>query len=60
MRIDCFFEIHESALGNADTTICKVQNSIILILKVRKLGWIECLDKDVFITLTLTWFSSST
>ena len=60
MRIDCFFEIHESALDNADTTICKVQNSIILTLKVRKLGWIECLDKDVFITLTLTWFSSWT
>ena len=38
MRIDCFFEIHESALDNGDTTICKVQNSIILILKVRKLG----------------------
>ena len=31
---------------------CKVQNSIILILKFGKLGWIKYVDKDVFIALT--------
>ena len=38
----CFFEIHEYALDSVDVTICKVQNLIILILKVRKLGLIVC------------------
>ena len=36
-----FFEIKASALDNDDVTICKVQISIILILKVGELGRIE-------------------
>ena len=36
-----FFEIHKSALDSVDVTTFKVQNLIILILKVGKLGWME-------------------
>ena len=36
--------------------ICKVQNSIILISKVGKLGWIDYIDKDVFAALTYLGF----
>ena len=46
-----FFEIHRSALDSVDVTIFKVQNSIILILKIGKLGWIEYIDKDAFTEL---------
>ena len=51
-----FFEIHECALDSVDVTFGKVQNSIILILKVGKLGWIEYIDKDVFTGLTYLGF----
>ena len=44
-----FFEIHESALDSVDITICKVQHSTILILKVGKLVRIEYIDKDVYL-----------
>ena len=43
-------------LCNVDVTICKVQNSIILTLKVGKLGWIEYIDKDVCTALTYFGF----
>ena len=35
---------------------CKVQNSIILILKFGKLGWIKYVDKDVFIAVNCFGF----
>ena len=39
-----------------DVTIYKLQNLIILILKVGKLGWIEYIDKGVFTALTYLGF----
>ena len=51
-----FFEIHESSLDSTDLTICKVQNSIILIAKVGKLECIEYIDRDVFTALTYLGF----
>ena len=36
-----FFEIHETALDSVDIIICKMKNSIKLILEVGKLGQIE-------------------
>ena len=50
-----FFEIHESALDSANV-ICKVQSSIILILKVGKLRWIKYTYEDVFAALTYPSF----
>ena len=51
-----FFEIHGSALDSFEVIICKIQISIILVLKVGKLGWIEYVDKDVFTALTCLGF----
>ena len=48
MTIVKFFEIHKNALDGVDLTICKAHNSITLILKVEKLGWIEYTDRDIF------------
>ena len=44
--------IHKGALDSADVTIYKVQISIISILKIGKLGWIEYIDRDIFTALT--------
>ena len=49
-------EIHASALDSVDVTIFKVQNSIIFISKVLKLGWIEYIDKNVITALTYLGF----
>ena len=54
-----FFETRKSALDSVDSvdiTVCKVQNSTILILKFGKLGWIEYTDNDVFTALTYLGF----
>ena len=51
-----FFEKHESTLESIDVTICKAQNSDILILKLGKVGLIEYVDKEVFTTLTYLGF----
>ena len=51
-----FFEIHGRALDSFEVIICKIQISIILVLKVWKLGWIEYVDKDVFTALTCLGF----
>ena len=51
-----FFEIPKSVLDIVDETIFKVQNSIILILKVGKLMWTEYIDKNVFAALTYFGF----
>ena len=47
---------YKSACYNVNVTICKVKNSIILISKVGKLGWIEYIDKDVFTALAYLGF----
>ena len=59
MRIEFFFfflEINESALDSVDVTVCNMQNSISLILKFRKLEWIEYIDNDVFTALIYLGF----
>ena len=43
-----FLRFHENVSDIVNITICKVKNSIISILKVGKLGWIEYIDKDIF------------
>ena len=47
-----FFEIHESALDSAEVTVCKVQISTILLLKIGTLGRIEYILRDIFNVLT--------
>ena len=55
-----FFWDLQRALDSVNVTICKVQNSIILILKVGKPGGIEYIDKDVYIEIkTVNVFQSS-
>ena len=51
-----FFEIHGSALGSVDIAIFKVQNLMILTVKVGKVELIEYTDREAFTALTYIGF----